>query len=241
MCFARAPPQTDGGYLGVDIETFFSSVTSGASGVFSVTLLEDAGISAGSTLRLSAVTLPESLDWGALTSTMTVGDDGSKTVDPPGSLDALPHFIVSSGCSANTGYPDYTCTGDTTPPCEVSEGGRCVGRPNGYLPNERCDIAVGGGGGGVLGTCAVFDISAVSSDSLNTQMQQGGDIYLGGGGSDCPVGVALAPGDVLRWVSDDAHQGNFGGGTNGCTAKGLCGLPGSIDGLGGGWQICFAA
>eukprot|EP01046_Picozoa_sp_COSAG06_P081173 COSAG06_NODE_28361_length_575_cov_135.340336_1_plen_68_part_10 len=50
MCFARAPPQTDGGYLGVDIETFFSSVTSGASGVFSVTLLEDAGISTDLTI-----------------------------------------------------------------------------------------------------------------------------------------------------------------------------------------------
>ena len=27
---------------------------------------------------------------------------------------------------------------------------------------------------------------------------------------------------------------------NGCAAKGTCGLPGSDDGLGGGWQLCFA-
>ena len=40
-----------------------------------------------------------------------------------------PVFSVTSGCSAK-GRVDgaYVCT-DDTPPCTVSEGGRCVGRP----------------------------------------------------------------------------------------------------------------
>eukprot|EP00729_Bicosta_minor_P022227 gene22227-26651_t len=32
-------------------------------------------------------------------------------------------------------------------PCTASEDGRCVGRPDGYLPNEECTITVQGGGG----------------------------------------------------------------------------------------------
>ena len=38
---------------------------------------------AGSTLRLAAVTLPEALDAGEFTGTMTVQPDGSQTTDPP--------------------------------------------------------------------------------------------------------------------------------------------------------------
>ena len=61
------------------------------------------------------------------------------------------------------------------------------------------------------------------------------------GGSDCPVGAALAVGDALSWTSDGGGQGNRGGNIdNGCAAKGTCGLPYSRDGLGGGWQLCFA-
>ena len=37
-------PATDGGYLGADFATFFSSVVSGAAGLYTVTLAEDAGI-----------------------------------------------------------------------------------------------------------------------------------------------------------------------------------------------------
>ena len=71
-------------------------------------------------------------------------------------------------------------------------------------------------------------------------------------GSDCPVGLALAPGDSVGWTSDGRYQGNGGavhvcaqgstgsGRDNGCAAKGSCGLPHSDYGLGGGWQICFA-
>ena len=60
-------------------------------------------------------------------------------------------------------------------------------------------------------------------------------------GSDCPMGPVLLPGDSVGWTSSGAYQGNEGGGwDNGCAANGLCGLPWSYDGLGGGWQICFA-
>ena len=70
------------------------------------------------------------------------------------------------------------------------------------------------------------------------------------GGSDCPEGAALVPGDSIIWHSSGNVQGstNVNGGnriypdTNGCTAKGLCGLPYSpapYTGLGGGWQVCF--
>eukprot|EP01046_Picozoa_sp_COSAG06_P038786 COSAG06_NODE_4509_length_4193_cov_11.274792_2_plen_387_part_00 len=318
VCFARALPQTDGGYLGVDIETFFSSVTSGASGVFSVTLLEDAGISTdltitpgqtvsvsgdpslpqapswgggsftvqergslaltgvavegaisvlgggtaslsrctledsvsltttgggslslasmavpasvlgevgrtlsgvGSILRLDVVTVPEVPGLEA-TGTVLVGTDGSKADDPPGSFPGF--FLVFSG------------------PCTVSEGGRCVGRPDGYGPSEDCDITVGGGG--VLRACTVFDT-----------MNNGVDLVTLPGtlpdaeheGSDCPVGAVLAPGDAIAWTSNTGNQGTVGcSGTysdNGCAAKGTCGLSWSQDGLGGGWQICFAA
>ena len=119
-------------------------------------------------------------------------------------------------------------------PCAVSEGGRCVGRPGGYLPNEACEIAVGGGGG-VLGACGVFDTYL---DRVT--LPDGSRHY----GSDCPAGALLAAGGSVGWASDSCCQGNPGGGAaddNGCGAKGLCGLPYSGNGLGGGWQICFAA
>ena len=61
-------------------------------------------------------------------------------------------------------------------------------------------------------------------------------------GSDCPEGAALAPGDAIAWASNDYAQGSVGSGhgDNGCAAKGTCGLPYSWDGLGGGWELCFA-
>ena len=160
---------------------------------------------AGSTLRLAAVTVPELHDAGELTGTMTVGADGSRAVDPPrfgytgGGV-----FTVSSG------------------PCVVSEGGRCVGRPGGYLPSEACEIAVSGAGG-VLGACGVFDTEA---DSVT--LPDGSSHHY----SDCPAGVALAAGGIVGWTSDGDTQGNVGRTSNGCDAKGLCGMPWSHFGLG---------
>ena len=65
------------------------------------------------------------------------------------------------------------------------------------------------------------------------------------GGSECPQGAILSPGDSVGWASNGNVQGsvgsNIGLADNGCTAKGTCALPFSLlHGLGGGWQICFA-
>ena len=163
-------------------------------------------------LRLSAVTVTEHPEWGELTGTMT-DHGGVKTIDPPGFGAGAGVFTVSSG------------------PCTVSESGRCVGRPGGYLPNEECAITVGGGGG-VLGPCGVFDTSfdIVTLDGSRYDH------------SNCPHGAALAVGGSVGWESNGANQGNAGDdvAAGGCDAVGLCGLPYSEDGLGGGWQICFA-
>ena len=60
---------------------------------------------AGSTLRLDAVTMPEFPSVGARTGMMTVGADGSKTVDPPNwGAENAPTFTVSPGhCPASGG------------------------------------------------------------------------------------------------------------------------------------------
>eukprot|EP01045_Picozoa_sp_COSAG04_P007564 COSAG04_NODE_398_length_14962_cov_39.977461_7_plen_308_part_00 len=193
---------------------------------------------AGSTLRLDAVTVQEFPDLGGLrgmiSGIMTVAADGSKATEPQ-SFGVAPFFVVLSG------------------PCTVSEGGRCVGRPEGYLPLEDCAITVVVGGG-VLGPCPVFD----TYDSNDPLTLPGGAAH---GGSDCPEGVALAPGDAIAWTSNDHSQGSVGfPNDNGCAAKGTCGLPytyygpGSTEvgggcganndqrcpnGLGGGWELCF--
>ena len=55
------------------------------------------------------------------------------------------------------------------------------------------------------------------------------------------MGAGLAAGDALSWTSNGANQGHYAGNyDNGCAAKGTCGAPYSYDGLGGGWQLCFA-
>jgi hypothetical protein len=201
---------------------------------------------AGSRLRLSAVTLLEVPDAEELAGTMTVGANGTKTVDPPG-FGASPIFAVSSGRACTNVDKNYalrpttygTCLEwDDTPPCEVSEGGRCVGRPNGYNPLEECTIAVGGGAG-LLGSCAVFDMDW-TDDPLTLP---DGSKHTG---SDCPAGAALLPGDALSWASNYQSQGTVGGCIakdgcmDGCISKGTCGLPYSELGLGGGWVVCFA-
>ena len=189
---------------------------------------------AGSTLRLSAITMPEVPDAGALTGTMTIRADGSKTTDPPSFGVSNTFFLVFSG------------------PCTISDDGRCVGRAEGYLPNEACAIVVGGGGG-VLGPCNVFDTEAGSSDG-HCGGVSGGDYVACDpvtlpdgsrhGGSDCPAGVVLVAGDNVGWHSNSDWQGSVDGPSayddNGCATKGTCGLPfRNNGGLGGGWQICF--
>eukprot|EP01045_Picozoa_sp_COSAG04_P007571 COSAG04_NODE_398_length_14962_cov_39.977461_14_plen_446_part_00 len=137
--------------------------------------------------------------------------------------DCAPFFIVTSGFTT----------------CSVSNGGRCVGRPRGYGPDEDCAITVGGGGGGVLGPCPVFDTWESPSNPCCDSVTLPGGHY---GRSDCPEGAALVPGDAIAWHSDGNNQGTVGYmySDNGCAAKGTCGLPYSSQGLGGGWELCFA-
>ena len=111
----------------------------------------------------------------------------------------------------------------------------------------------------MLAACPVFDTffdPASPWDPLGLFADQGGldHVTVPGGAthgvSDCPAGVALAPGDALAWTSDSMWQGGATGVLLSqdqahrfadCEAKGLCGLPGNpYDGLGGGWQLCFA-
>jgi len=99
----------------------------------------------------------------------------------------------------------YGITNDT-PPCTVSEGGHCVGRPDGYGPGEECAITVGGTGGGVLGPCTVFDTDGELLDTMGDYITLLGGAWHGGGrqsGSDCPVGVVLVAGDALSWSSTE--------------------------------------
>lgn len=130
----------------------------------------------------------------------------------------------------------HGCFTVTFGPCTVSDSGRCVGRPDGYLPSETCAITVDGGGG-TLGACGVFDMTPPNYGDYLTLPD--GSTHVG---SDCPTGVALLPGDSVGWTSSANQQGTVGrqpGIDNGCAASGLCGLSYSNQGLGGGWQICF--
>eukprot|EP01050_Picozoa_sp_SAG11_P027766 SAG11_NODE_7160_length_1185_cov_1.073665_1_plen_222_part_00 len=161
---------------------------------------------AGSRLALQAVMVSGYPELGALTGTITAGVEGEPfTYDPPTLIDSMPPFFsVRSG----------PCT------TAVVGGRQCVGRwPGGYLPNEDCEIVVGGGGG-TLGACLVFDI-------------HGSDVALPDGShhyySDCSAGAGLTPGQAIRWHSDGYDQGENGNG-----------LPNNEFGAGGGWQLCFA-
>eukprot|EP01046_Picozoa_sp_COSAG06_P054737 COSAG06_NODE_9843_length_1805_cov_5.563306_1_plen_524_part_01 len=84
---------TDGGYLGPDIQTFFSAVTSGAAGVYVGTLVEDAGVST--------------------TMVVTAGQSISISGDP--SLEEAPQWALASDDTcygANNGYCNDGSSGD---------------------------------------------------------------------------------------------------------------------------------
>jgi hypothetical protein len=125
-------------------------------------------------------------------------------------------------------------------PCAATEGGRCVGRAGGYGPSEGCAIEVGGGGGALAPACAVFDMDTFHVGSDYVTLPDGSRH----GGSDCPAGAVLPPGGAVGWHSDGESQGIGGSGSNnncGESNRGPCGLPYSSYGIGGGWEICFAA
>ena len=92
-------PQTDGGYLGLDIAAFVSAVVSGAPGVFATMLLHDAGIETdltitpGQTVSVSGdPSLPQAPSWGG----------GEITVQENGSL-ALVGVVVANRLTVKTG------------------------------------------------------------------------------------------------------------------------------------------
>jgi hypothetical protein len=212
---------------------------------------------AGRRLILLEVSVPQRPQWGELTGAVTTlqvineydtpsvtsrwdvhTSQGRRIYEPP-DLFPRPTFVVESGHSCTTveqdAYPVNCLEWDNTPPCSVSEGGRCVGRPDGYMPNEDCEIAVVGANG-VLGECPVFDTSASSSsgeDFLATQADLGSsgrmNTHQGGGGCSGLQGLQLAPGQTLHWNSDESTQG----------ASPPNGHHSSVYGIGGGWQICF--
>ena len=181
-----------------------------------------------SSFRLNTVTVPENPAWGTLTA--TVQADGTTQVEPRGLFDGedLPGwFTVSAvqGCSHKT--PDHQTQmlrcDDDTPPCTVSQGGRCVGRPEGYLPNEECIITVGGAGGRAAVSafqlpaiglpffqefgpttlslcgqgCSVFDLSDGSTDKVTLPFAHARFL-----GPQCP-GDFLGPAPRLEYVGPD--------------------------------------
>ena len=137
----------------------------------------------GGMLTLNGVTILDMPELGALTGTIT-GAEGLPVLDPPDlQLTSFfqAHFVVVSG------------------PCTAAEGGRCVARwPDGYLPNEDCEITVAGSGAGVLGPCPVFSINS-AADPLTLPDGNDGNQYYD---RDCPVGAALAVGHTLTWHSN---------------------------------------
>ena len=214
--------------------------------------------SAASTLRLADVAVAEyrsddtcemANDWGCydggpnqsqdIPVGCTLGTDATDCGTPPApppltgkmesTADDQGHVSWAAEGSLSFGSPVFSVTSG---PCTVSEGGRCVGRAEGYGPSEECAIVVGGTGGGVLAPCAVFDLYGGDSGDIVT-LPGVRALY----GSECPVGAGLAAGDALSWTSDGRYQG---GGGNGCGAKGTCGLPYSTWDVGGGWKLCFA-
>eukprot|EP01050_Picozoa_sp_SAG11_P003868 SAG11_NODE_231_length_11932_cov_40.992817_4_plen_1147_part_00 len=127
-------------------------------------------------------------------------------------------------------------------PCTVSEAGRCVGRPDGYLPNEDCEIMVGGDTGGVLGLCPVFNVDPRKPPTQPDWLALPDGSQRSGG--DCPAGTFLGLGQTLMWHSSDQSQGTPfdgvtpGGGDVPRPDLGFGGEPFSEHGVGGGWQIC---
>ena len=122
-------------------------------------------LTAGNSLRLSGVTLREVPEAGLLSGVMVSAVNGEphdrillvapsrRLCDDRAVLAGTKHTTPPNFGSRTTGSFSVT-----SGPCTVAQGGRCVGRPAGYLPDDHCEIVVGGGGG-KLGACPVFDIS----------------------------------------------------------------------------------
>jgi hypothetical protein len=196
-----------------------------------------------------------------------VGYSGETCVvfDPCATMDCGGHGTCEGGaCRCAESYTGNRCETQTGPdpgvfvvnsgPYTTSEAGRCVGRPNGYGPNEECNIVVSGGGG-LVDECSVFDTGGPGHPPYATSRGASGvhccDYVTVGGtqysGSGCPTGEVLDRDDTITWISNSDHQGEdegpsrpgYGNDWNGCKAKNTCGVQESTHGVGGGWQICL--
>ena len=186
---------------------------------------------AGSTLTLVDVAIMETPGAGGMDGVFSMTRDSANinNIHPVArnvTSVGAPTFVVNSG------------------PCTLSEAGRCVGMPQGYGPDEDCDITVHGAGGG---TCPIYDLAAntVGGDDRITLTGYVGVAEYGYagtqygqtagatafGGSNCPFDVVpvLLPGDTLMWHSDHSAQGNpatlSASLDNHCAEKGRCGMP----------------
>jgi hypothetical protein len=80
-------------------------------------------------------------------------------------------------------------------PCTLTDGGRCVGRLDGWYDNyEYCTITVSGAG--TIGTCPVFDTESCC-DSLTI------DGYSHSG-SDCPQYTTVNEYSEIYWSTDSS-------------------------------------
>ena len=95
-------------------------------------------------------------------------------------------FLPNTGCS--NCYPP-----SAVQRCTVSDGGRCVGRPDGYQC-DVCEINVRGGGGALVST--VFELRVDTWDHL--QLPGSVNYYAG---HNSPEGVIL--------LSSDLNTGNY--------------------------------
>lgn len=128
-------------------------------------------------------------------------------------------------------------------PCEVfGPDGSCVGRPNGYNPNERCEITAHGGG--KVSSCPVWNIDwtiempCFSAGLFIDQVIGSAFTTEGCGTGECPVGHVLGDGDPVVWQSDGGIQGNIDPRDPGLI-RGTS--PAAVEGagLGGGWALCL--
>lgn len=127
----------------------------------------------GSSLRLSGVTIADHPEWGALTGSVTVGTDPTET-------DYVVYHGVDYGEDYSSGRIEYDppfldrATGRgqflvLSGPCTVRGDGRCVGRQDGYLGREACDIAVANGG--FLAPSRLFDVGGADAVALGNSTE----------------------------------------------------------------------
>eukprot|EP01047_Picozoa_sp_COSAG01_P013589 COSAG01_NODE_643_length_14566_cov_31.994194_6_plen_1969_part_00 len=92
-------------------------------------------------------------------------------------------------------------------PCTLSNGGRCVGRPNGHSINEHCVIEVSASTR--IDSCPKFQ-----TEENYDWLSLAGATCIGAdktgcySGSTCPTGSPISPATPLQWISDFSITGS---------------------------------